>query len=240
MDDERTLVPCEFCEQMVYFDDYIQHAIQCRLQTNVTQQEQQDTNHMVLVVQDGEDGNTYRILLDDALRAFQEHLHISDDVNNTNTNETSEISGDENESDEEDYRPRGVQTQTIMVIPRLLATTPDAFHMNDYEFNILLSDRLGRVTVGVEDINAVINDVDEDKSFEESDICAICQETLIVCKNEKKIKISETICGHIYCHPCIESWLKVSKKCPVCQLDLQEMKNNDCKKIESAQENQDT
>lgn len=44
--------------------------------------------------------------------------------------------------------------------------------------------------------------------------CPICLETL------GSMPVSSTICGHIFCTPCIENCIKCQKKCPTCRKKL--------------------
>lgn len=46
--------------------------------------------------------------------------------------------------------------------------------------------------------------------------CAVCQDTL----NENVVRIRQ--CGHAYHRECINSWLTLSVRCPVCRHDIRE------------------
>lgn len=229
---ERPLVPCEICEQMVYFDEYVQHARVCM----------QPRHQNVIVVQDEEDGNSYQLVLDDAIQALMAHnfgrIVISDDIGIVNRaventqgrtinrrisrsnsqRQRRRVNTENNNSDQDnEYTPRSHSHQTVIMIPRMIRNIaseviPD---MENYEFNTLLSDRIGRVKVGVKDISKVIQDYDGLTLEEE--VCVICQDSL------GNNPMAKTLCKHIYCRGCITQWLNENKKCPVCQVDLDDM-----------------
>jgi len=83
---------------------------------------------------------------------------------------------------------------------------------DDYEINSRLSEYIGNVEIGVEDIDKVSVRVE---NTTEGEICAICRETLS--NNVRKL-----LCNHVYCDECITKWLSAHKRCPVCMLDLEE------------------
>lgn len=227
--EERPLVPCELCEQMVYFDEYVEHTRICM----------RPRPQHVIVVQDEEDGNSYQLVLDDAIQALMAHnlgrVIISDNIVTTNTGiiargssnlgiprsnsrrrRRSRINSENNIPDEdgEEYTPRSHDHQSVIVIPRVIRNIaseaiPD---MENYEFNTLLSDRIGRVKVGIKEIEKVLKDY-EGLTLEE-EVCVICQDSL------GNNPMAKTLCNHIYCKGCITQWLKENKKCPVCQVDL--------------------
>ena len=90
---------------------------------------------------------------------------------------------------------------------------------DNYEYNLDLCDAMGKVEIGISDIELV-----SDQKFiigeQESATCPICIEMLIDQKN-KKIQLRKLKCNHIFCHKCINKWLSTSKKCPVCNINLE-------------------
>lgn len=94
---------------------------------------------------------------------------------------------------------------------------------DDYEANIQLADFIGKVDVGVSDIERVSkkvykNDVNDDVS------CPICMENIKQSDDIQSCRV--LLCKHIYCDNCITRWLKTSKQCPLCKVDLEEKVNN--------------
>lgn len=92
-------------------------------------------------------------------------------------------------------------------------------NINSYEYNLDLCDAMGNVEIGISDIELVSDQkflVDE----LESATCPICIE-MLVDQKEKKIQLRKLKCNHIFCHKCINKWLSTSKKCPVCNINLE-------------------
>jgi hypothetical protein len=88
-----------------------------------------------------------------------------------------------------------------------------------YEDNMRLMEMMGgRVPVGVKDINAVSSIIKLGDNEVDAN-CAICLENFG--DNAKAIRrLSQ--CQHMFCHGCIEKWLKIAKTCPMCKTDLSE------------------
>jgi hypothetical protein len=102
----------------------------------------------------------------------------------------------------------------------ILASINDIVY-DDYDENIRLAERLGVVEVGIDDINKVSSLISHDQVSDE-DLCAICFDKMR-CKQDEQPRL--LICGHTYCDSCITQWLSKSKKCPVCNLDLEDKLN---------------
>lgn len=88
---------------------------------------------------------------------------------------------------------------------------------NDYEANLRLADLIGKVEVGVSNINDVSKLIDKN-TLDDGTICSICIEDIKKTNNNCR----ELICSHKYCDECISKWLSTSKRCPVCNVDLDE------------------
>lgn len=96
------------------------------------------------------------------------------------------------------------------------ALEDDAIY-DDYDANLRLADLIGKVEIGVSDISKVGKSVL--KQILDDDIsCTIC---LDKCKYNDKDTM-QLICSHVFCTPCISKWLSISKKCPVCNIDLED------------------
>lgn len=92
---------------------------------------------------------------------------------------------------------------------------------DDYEANIRLADLIGKVEVGVRDIEQVSTKVLKDDNVVSDDtLCPICMENI---KHNPDIESCRVLlCKHTYCDGCITRWLETSKHCPVCKVDLEE------------------
>lgn len=80
---------------------------------------------------------------------------------------------------------------------------------DEYESNLRLQESMGGpVLIGVPDIDAVT------LPCRDVECCPVCMEAAPAGRR--------TLCGHLYCAPCIERWLTDHKRCPVCNTDLVE------------------
>jgi hypothetical protein len=111
---------------------------------------------------------------------------------------------------------------TLLPLPPLMPLEAD----DTYEYNLLLAERLGRVEKGIRNIDEVCKVIDKDSldtgEYDE-EICAVCQDTVGTLRKEEKKIIRKTLCNHVYCDTCIRTWLNKNVRCPVCQVDLDEM-----------------
>lgn len=92
--------------------------------------------------------------------------------------------------------------------------------VDEYEYNLFLANRMGRVEKGIDNIDEVSTIITE---CPDDELCPICQETIKDVK-ENNVTIRKLSCKHIFCEPCIQTWLHKNVKCPVCQIDLDENK----------------
>jgi hypothetical protein len=106
----------------------------------------------------------------------------------------------------------------------MLSTIDDSEYYNNYEANLRLSERVGVVEVGIENIDAVSTIIQKEE-VNPDDVCTICLDKII--DNCDNICVRQLICGHRYCDDCISQWLIKSKKCPVCNIDLEDKLNED-------------
>jgi len=110
---------------------------------------------------------------------------------------------------------------------------------NDYDFNTNLANILGKVEVGL--TNEQINEISEIYENENllGERCPICLEEFVIKpeigpdnieedheeengENQKDTIKRRLKCSHIFCNPCIIKWLGKHKKCPCCQVDLED------------------
>jgi len=106
----------------------------------------------------------------------------------------------------------------------MLATIDDSEYYDNYEANLRLAERIGVVEVGIENVDAVSTIIQKEQ-VSSDDICAICLDKLFEKRDD--ILVRQLICGHKYCDDCISQWLIKSKKCPVCNIDLEDKLNED-------------
>ena len=162
------------------------------------------------------------------------NIENDDNVNNINNENGDNINNINNENDdslnnineESNYEIYNDETNTSFNnhIIQLLVSNLEV--INNWNFNVInnqenenlfdLSDRIGYVEKGIDDINEVTTLlIDITKEERESIHCPICLES-------GQSKIRKTNCQHYFCDYCITNWLKKSKKCPCCMIDLED------------------
>jgi len=48
------------------------------------------------------------------------------------------------------------------------------------------------------------------------ELCPICSEN----RTDTGINTTSTLCGHVFCNPCLKKWTKRSNDCPICRSDM--------------------
>lgn len=172
---------------------------------------------------------TFDMLVDRQFRDWGvEDIGLEDD-------DDDDADDDAEDRDTRRYRP----PRWTQLTRALAATTTIGFGAEDdegdgYEYLSWLGDFIGKVERGVSDINSValrvdvedVIEVDDDvadaeKDSEETSCCPVCLETLKHIASES-IAIRKTIvCSHLFCEPCLETWLANNRKCPVCMTELE-------------------
>ena len=109
--------------------------------------------------------------------------------------------------------PEEAEKENSELIVDMIEILRNELTYDEYQSNIELGEQIGKVEIGVDDINKVTIEVNE--NFKDLK-CPICQEEL----NELEKK-RRTICDHIFCSECISEWLSKNKTCPVCNKELQ-------------------
>ena len=92
---------------------------------------------------------------------------------------------------------------------------------NDDDLDAWVSDTLGVVYVGVDNVDEVTEQIcgvvggvgGADGADGANGICPICQDTVSEAARRTRS------CRHVFCAHCIEKWLSMSKKCPVCMTE---------------------
>ena len=145
--------------------------------------------------------------------------HNINNLNNIYTNFSNMIN-------QYNYSPNLINTppQNISyfdnIINNLIRTIP--IPENSYNNLINISERIGIVRIGVKNINYVAPILIDNNQY----FCSISQEELSERDSKRK-----TLCGHIFSSELLEEWLHDNKKCPVCQIDLEELLDTRIQKI---------
>lgn len=96
--------------------------------------------------------------------------------------------------------------------------------ITEYDINLIIQQLMGGdVKVNIRNIDKVIKNMDY-YTIKKDDTCIICMENLLN-MYDTKIPII-TLCNHAFCRECITKWFNISKKCPICNSDQDELFKN--------------
>lgn len=237
--DYEDLIPCEICNELISFDDYQRHLEICSkppplflpLPPNFNLQNFPNMRFGAASVgQDEEEPpenleQSVNLINRDPIARSLFSMFVGD-LNNLNATQNpppppppddesnDEMSVDEDEEQMEDNEQTNLNPPNIPLPSQQLLNMfesilgpldhiPPPPPAENYEDLLNLEDHV----VGVSDIDSVSQFL-----FEEVD-CPICSQTKMVCR--------KTNCNHKFCDECLQEWLKESKKCPICMIDLE-------------------
>ena len=89
--------------------------------------------------------------------------------------------------------------------------------MGEYETNIQLAEQIGRVMIGVSNINEALPKVGH-ADLPVDDRCPVCWDAF-----SDVLEARVTPCGHFFCDPCACQWFSDHKQCPICNADVQDL-----------------
>lgn len=95
---------------------------------------------------------------------------------------------------------------------------------DDYELNSMIAEQIGRVEIGVSNIDVVAPVVSLEEGVTEAR-CPVCMDDFKEQQDDGVI-VRRTLCGHEYCDPCAREWFRGHKRCPVCTTDVEDMLKN--------------
>ena len=231
---DNNVIPCEYCQELININDYLNHERVCKINYNIRNLGfnyvnilNNNHNYSNQLEENINLNNTINILFSN----FQNN-NSNSEINNNNSeinNNNSEINNNNSEINNNNSEINNIQNnQNLNIIfPnsnnlfQILfnnLSLPDNYSMfidsqeNEDLFDI--SERIGNVEKGIDDINTV-SSLLQDLKNEEKIWCAICQDY-------SQSKIRKTMCQHFFCDECISLWLRKSKKCPCCLIDLED------------------
>ena len=234
---DDTMVPCDMCDTMVRFSDYLQHSRTCPgmrrpLLPVATDQSASD-----------EPASDEPSIWNRSALASAPWLASSDDSGDDDSDDDAEADADAYDVVYTTFVRHAREHLTQRMLQRLMehgiAPTPSHEHTvieidapfnllqrlvfmssaaddgNNYDLNSRLGELMGSVEIGVSDIDQVTTVA----ACEDDDAaCAICQDSIGAGTPQRT-----TLCGHVYCSSCLEQWFKSSKRCPVCMCDVDEL-----------------
>lgn len=192
--DDIIEIPCEFCGSLIPSIMYQNHILGC-IASNINSRINYLQNQ---VIEEGEEEGEENSLEEE--RENDENSMISVNMFRNILNSMST------------FRP-----EPVLWIQLSNATTRSFYQSNEYEMNTILGELMGRVEVGLtsEEFELVTKLINKEEC--KDDRCPICLENY-----EEKEFIRKIKCSHIFCEECILKWLSKHKKCPCCQIDLED------------------
>tara|TARA_Y100000389_G_C17395034_1_gene482046 strand:- start:424 stop:1200 length:777 start_codon:yes stop_codon:yes gene_type:complete len=225
-DEYQDLIPCEFCDEFISFKDYEEHTKTCNnysiiplfdsllntINNQRTTLTNQNNNLNNLFTTFTESINNYSSQQNNISSINMSNLNL---ISNNNINHSLNLFNNFNItnsintiSNTEEPQFDGIFT---FYNPSFMSSHNSAFNLslfgeNTYSDLINLSEEIGDVEIGIDDINKV------SKIIKKIDMCPIC-------RNDKEdLRILK--CDHIFCDECIKKWLSKNKTCPICLKDL--------------------
>jgi NACalpha-BTF3-like transcription factor len=223
MNNDQQLIPCEICNEMIHFNQYTAHVPICMRRTQLAgffmrQQRQYEAEHDHDRDQEEDTEEDEEDSAEDHRREIATFASYF-----TRNSQISRISLRDFIND----HFNGVSsppTRSVIWFNITTAQSPSTSVASSYDANLRLADTIGKVEVGLTEQQLAettySSDNYEELHIKEDDICPICQDKLA--SQEEKKKACLVACGHTYCDACIKKWLKKSKKCPVCMVDLED------------------
>ena len=160
---------------------------------------------------------------DNALTAAFSNLHLAFDQDNAQTSQVSALLDRYELLDRYSTMPRRLSTRARTLSSSMMfdaqwdAMMSAIYDGDDYEFNLMLGELMGKVECGVVDIAKVVTPVSVEEAAQSGNDCPICFEAF---PNLESTGACKTECNHYFCSPCITKWLGSNKKCPICMHDL--------------------
>ena len=245
-EEDDAMVPCELCDTMVRFRDFSVHLHECEAEMQMRRQQQQQP--VMFVIDGGAAGGADRLrrMLNAApaarqvpppsrwLRRAAAPRHAMEDDEREeeeggrpgeDDDEDEEEDDEEDEEDEEDdYATAGANRSAAAwrIIGSFIGSAfSPASAAGAYEMDSAISEMIGRVERGIEDVSAVVAPVDAGAiDPADGDKCPVCQDALSDICGEGVAVVKTARCRHSFCEPCIRTWLSRNKTCPVCMCDL--------------------
>jgi len=239
------IIPCEICNEMISFNNYIQHVETCYISRqlpsfrNFNNNSSTRRNNSEFSIEDigrivNEDFGSFLSFIastiDSSNNSTEPLLNLASNASNVFSNYNTFNS---NQTSTTNPPPMSIPLNNpnfdfnnlVMLIP--------AFFNNDnnYEFNLELQHIMGGdVDVGVSNVDECYRIISNDNDFNsnissEDNKCGICLETYTEKNDDCQLSCHltdfvKTKCKHIYCKTCIDKWLITSYKCPICMFEF--------------------
>lgn len=175
-DNNNELVPCDNCNNMIPFDEYVNHANVCTNNNNFVDIQVHDMNDFTDFI------NTFANITDQ-LQLSNNNVSLTNmniHINNSNYHDTNS----------------NILHYFVNMLPFLINV--DSLNREDVE-------NMNNHIINKESCYTVV-------SNQNDNTCIICLED----GNNSNLTFVKTECGHIYCKTCIDKWLSINDRCPLC------------------------
>ena len=217
--DYEDLIPCEICSELISFDDYQQHITRCSipiLNFRTNDMANNESESIIQGISQINEDPIARSLFSVFIGELNSHIppppHPFQNANSAN-NPPLHLD-DSNDSDDDLPNLNSNPNQLLHMFESLLSkhfeqgggglnVLGNIPEPNNYEELLNLENHV----VGISDIDSV------SQFLVEEICCPVCSET--------KMGSRTTSCNHNFCDDCLREWLKESKKCPICMVDLE-------------------
>ena len=223
------MIPCEVCEQMVRFGDYNDHIRECT-QVYMTAAPLLSTFFPILspgfANLEQRASSRHRELRDEGHQPGQQPGQLGQGQQPGQPGQLGQLGqlgqqpGQPGQGQQQ--QPGQSERDRIFISFSLNLGQDELIRAilgleSQQEFDQWVSDELGPVRVGVDNVAEVTTMISA-KDCPADSACPICQELLSDQEDVRRINK----CKHCYCSSCIETWLAISKKCPLCMTRLDE------------------
>jgi hypothetical protein len=249
--DYKDLIPCEICNELISFEDYERHVSICshtsvnapifqpppnfsefpilqftlpnnsRNSNNIEEMPENIQNSINQINNDPIARSLFSVFVGNINNFSAEtpedlgENQAEEDLNEEDLNE--EDLNEENANGNENFNFIPNQLNNMNINENLQISQNTLLNM----FESILNNQLGDneednydELINLEDHSVGISDIDGVSQFLFEEIeCPICSETKLVSRKTK--------CNHHFCDECLQEWLKESKKCPTCMVDLE-------------------
>jgi hypothetical protein len=198
----ETLIPCEYCNEFIEFDNYNLHISQCNNSINLINLLENGLNNIIIPIPIQATVNEEPVPVP-AVPAVPVPAVPVPAVPDLNSILEQNINNFMNTMINNNNNDNGNGNGVIMDFNE----TND----NNYDYLINLGNTIGNVNNTIEDIDTISNKIESLTLIK----CPICF------KNNNNNR--KTLCKHIFCESCLKTWIQNSKKCPICMINLDEI-----------------
>jgi formate dehydrogenase maturation protein FdhE len=241
---DNNFIPCEICNQLIIFENYITHLDNCffnrtpMILSPISQVTQASPiselatfinnfvnsgsnitlNHRIITRTINNNSTVERQSFINGIPFTQSNLPFSNNILNNGESNRFIIGRIHNNSNNlEDNLEDNLENMFGQIFQLYMTNLVD-LNIEENEEN---------VPNFIEDINTVSNIIIFENIIDKEKDCPICLESFNILNSLDNNRLYRTtLCNHIFCDICITKWLSISKKCPYCNENLEDLYNS--------------